>query len=103
MIAEFKDGRYNGIVDGRVLMKGTYTVERDVLNLVYEAPVLRGYVAGQVYRHRWNIFRDSLTFSRVSGSDADLVLLIKPLVRVASAREEARRQFACPLEAGCRC
>ncbi len=82
VIAEFKDGRYRGIVDGRVLMKGTYTVEGDILNLVYEAPVLRGYVAGQVYRHRWNVFRDSLTFSRVAGSDADLVLTVNSLTRV---------------------
>jgi Bacterial extracellular solute-binding protein, family 7 len=82
LIAEFKAGRYRGIVDGRVLTKGTYTVEGDVLNLVYQAPVLRGYVVGQVYRHRWSVFRNSLTFSRVVGSDADLVLLVKPLTRV---------------------
>ena len=82
LIAEFEHGRYRGMVDGRVMTKGTYTVEGDVLNLVYEAPTLPGYVAGQVYRHRWNVFRDRLTFSRVSGSDADRVLLVKPLTRV---------------------
>ena len=82
LIAEFEHGRYRGTVDGPVMTKGTYTVEGDVLNLVYEAPTLPGYVAGQVYRHRWNVFRDRLTFSRVSGSDADRVLLVKPLTRV---------------------
>ena len=31
---------------------------------------------------RWNVYRDTLTFSRVPGSDADCVLLVNPLTRV---------------------
>ena len=81
-VVEFKGGRYKAITAGRVVAKGTYTVEGDVMSLVFVAPVLRGYVAGQVYRHRWNIYRNSLTFSRAPGSDADLVLLVNPLTRV---------------------
>jgi hypothetical protein len=80
---EFKGGRFRLIVPaGTVVGKGTYTVEGDVMRLVYEAPAPLGYVAGQVYQHRWNIYRDLLTFSRVPGSDADLVLLVNPLTRI---------------------
>ena len=82
LIVEFANGRYRGIVGGRVVVKGTYTVSGDVMSLVLDAPVPTGYVAGHVYRHRWNVFRDSLTFSRVAGSDFDGVLLANSLTRV---------------------
>jgi hypothetical protein len=35
-----------------------------------------------VYRQRWNVYRDSLTFSRFHDSDADVVLLTNPLTRI---------------------
>ena len=41
-----------------------------------------GYIAGHVHRHRWSIYRDTLTFSRFPDSDARLVLLVNPLTRV---------------------
>jgi hypothetical protein len=62
---------------------GTYDVEGDVLSLVYEAfAPPAGYIAGNVYGHRWSVYRDSLTVSRFPDSDADFVLLVNPLTRV---------------------
>jgi TRAP-type C4-dicarboxylate transport system substrate-binding protein len=81
---EFEDGRFRVIIPGgRVVGSGTYDVEGDVLSLVYEtfAPPA-GYIAGHVLRHRWNVYRDTLTFSRFPDSDADLVLLVNPLTRI---------------------
>jgi TRAP-type C4-dicarboxylate transport system substrate-binding protein len=82
VIFEFAGGRYRAIAGGRVRASGTYTVEGDVMRLVHDAPASPGYVAGQVYQQRWSIYRDVLEFRRVPGSDADLVLLVKPLTRV---------------------
>jgi hypothetical protein len=82
VIYEFAAGRFRVIIpDARVVSRGTYTVEGDVLSLVYSALHPPGYVTGQVYRHRWSIYRNSLTFSRFPGSDADLVLLANPFTR----------------------
>ena len=81
-VAEFANGRYTGIANGRVVAKGKYTVSGDVMSLVYDAPVLAGYIAGNVYRHRWSVYRDTLTFSRFADSDADFVLLTNPLTRI---------------------
>jgi hypothetical protein len=82
VVYEFRNGRFRTLIDtGRVVGKGTYTVEEDQLNLVYAAPAPTGYAAGQVYRQRWILYRGSLEFSRVPGSDADGVLLVKPLAR----------------------
>jgi hypothetical protein len=81
---EFEDGRFRVIIPGgRVTGSGTYDVEGNVLSLVYEtfAPPA-GYIAGNVYRHRWNVYRDTLTVSRFADSDADFVLLVNPLTRV---------------------
>jgi TRAP-type C4-dicarboxylate transport system substrate-binding protein len=80
---EFADGRFRvSNPDRRLGARGRYTVKGDVLTLVYEPPTPRGYVAGQPYRHRWSIYRNLLTFSRVRGSDFDLILLLKPWTRV---------------------
>jgi TRAP-type transport system periplasmic protein len=81
VVFEFKRGRYRAIADGAVRIRGTYTVDGDVLNLVH-APGSAGYAAGQVYRQRWSVYRGRLTFRRVPGSDADLVLVVKPLAHV---------------------
>jgi len=81
-IAEFANGRYTGIADGRVVVRGKYTVSGDVVSLTYEAPVPPGLIVGNVYRHRWNVYRDTLTFSRFHDSDADLTLLTKPWIRI---------------------
>jgi TRAP-type C4-dicarboxylate transport system substrate-binding protein len=81
-IAQFANGRYTGIANGRVVAKGKYTVSGDVMSLVYDAPVLAGYIAGNVYRHRWSVYRDTLTFSRFPDSDADFVLLTNRLTRI---------------------
>jgi hypothetical protein len=51
------------------------------MNLVHTTPS-PGYATGQVYRQRWSIYRNTLTFSRAGGSDADFVLLVKPFTRV---------------------
>ena len=76
------NGRYSGTANGEVTVRGTYTVRGDVVSLVLDPPVPAGYVAGHVYRLRWNIYRDTLTFSRVTGSDWDGVLLTNPLTRI---------------------
>jgi TRAP-type C4-dicarboxylate transport system substrate-binding protein len=81
LVLEFRGGRYRAIGDGVVLVRGTYTVDGDVLNLVHP-PGSRGYAAGQVYRQRWSLYRGKLTFRRLPGSDVDLVLVVKPLTRV---------------------
>ena len=54
----------------------------DVMSLVFDAPVPAGVIAGNVYRQRWSVYRDTLTFSRFRDSDADLVLLTNPLTRI---------------------
>ena len=80
---EFKDGRYEAVAKGAGLVAtGRYSVEGDVMTLVYDAPAPRGYIAGNLYRQRWSIFRKSLRFSRVPRSDVDFVLLVNPLTRV---------------------
>jgi hypothetical protein len=81
-IAEFANGRYTWDFGGPFVMKGRYTVRGDVMSLVFDPPVLAGYIAGNVYRHRWNVYRDSLTFSRFHDSDADVALLTNPLTRI---------------------
>lgn len=65
-------------------MKGTYTVRGDVVSLVFDPPVPAGYIAGNVYRQRWNVdvYRDTLTFSHLRDSDADFVLLTNPWTRI---------------------
>jgi TRAP-type C4-dicarboxylate transport system substrate-binding protein len=75
-------GRYTGTANGEVTVRGTYTVRGDVVSLIFDPPVPVGYVAGHVYRLRWNVYRDTLTFSRVKGSDWDGVLLTNPLTRI---------------------
>ena len=83
VVYEFRAGRFRTIIpNGTAFGRGTYSVEGDVLSLVYDAPAPPGYIAGNVYRHRWSIYRDTLTFSRFPDSDADLVLLVNPLTRV---------------------
>jgi hypothetical protein len=80
---EFADGRFRTVIDnGLVFARGTYRVDGGVLQLVYAAPAPAGYVAGHVLRQRWLLYRGSLTFSRVPGSDWDGVLLVKPLTPV---------------------
>ena len=83
VVYEFRAGRFRTIIpNGTAFGRGTYSVEGDVLSLVYDAPAPPGYIAGHVHRHRWSIYRDTLTFSRFPDSDADLVLLVNPLTRV---------------------
>jgi hypothetical protein len=65
-----------------VVATARYTVEGDVMSLVYDAPAPPGYVPGNVYRQHWSIFRKSLRFSRVPGADVDFVLIVNPLRRV---------------------
>ena len=81
VVFEFTGGRYRMIAGGAVRARGTYSVEGDVLDLVYP-PGTVGYAAGQVYRQRWSVYRGTLTFRRVPGTDADLLLLVKPFTRV---------------------
>jgi TRAP-type C4-dicarboxylate transport system substrate-binding protein len=76
------NGRYTGTANGGVVVRGTYAVRGDVVSLVYDPPVPAGLVARHVYRLRWNIYRNTLTFSRVTGSDWDGVLLTNPLTRI---------------------
>jgi TRAP-type C4-dicarboxylate transport system substrate-binding protein len=82
MIAEFANGRYTGDFGGPYPVKGRYTVRGDVMNLVLDPPVPAGYIAGNVYRLRWNVYRDTLTFSRFRDSDWDAALLTNPLTRI---------------------
>jgi TRAP-type C4-dicarboxylate transport system substrate-binding protein len=80
---EFDRGRYRAVADGIGLVAtGRYTVDGDVMSLVYDAPAPAGYVAGYAYRQRWNIFRKSLRFSRIPAADVDFVLIVNPLQRV---------------------
>jgi hypothetical protein len=81
---EFANGRHRVTIAGAVLGKGTYSVEGDVVSVVYKAPPPSGLVAGQVYRQRWSVYRNRLTFARDPGSDANLLLLVNPLTRVRS-------------------
>ena len=80
-VFEFRDGDYRVTAGGAVRIRGTYTVDGDVLNLVHPRRSY-GYAAGQVLRLRWSVYRGSLTFRRLLGSDPDLLLLVKPLTRV---------------------
>jgi hypothetical protein len=75
-------GRYTGTANGRVVVRGTYKVNGEVLSLVYDPPVPAGLIAGNVYRLRWNVYRDTLTFSRFRDSDWDAALLANPLTRI---------------------
>ena len=75
--------RYEAVAKGAGLVAtGRYSVEGDVMTLIYDAPAPGGYIAGNLYRQRWSIFRKSLSFSRVARSDVDFVLLVNPLTRV---------------------
>ena len=80
--AVFANGRYTGIVNGRVVVRGKYTVNGDVMSLVFDAPVPAGVIAGNVYRQRWNVYRDTLTFTGFRDSDADVILLLNPWTRI---------------------
>jgi hypothetical protein len=75
-------GRYTGTANGRVVVRGTYKVDGDVLSLVYDPPVPAGLIPGNVYRLRWNVYRGTLTFSRFHDSDWDGALLANPLTRI---------------------
>ena len=80
--AVFANGRYTGIANGKVAVRGKYTVNGEVMSLVFDTPVPAGVIAGNVYRQRWSVYRDTLTFTRFRDSDADLVLLTNPLTRI---------------------
>jgi TRAP-type C4-dicarboxylate transport system substrate-binding protein len=84
LIVQFaSNGRYTATAAaGTVVVRGTYSVRGDVMSLVFHPPVPSGYVARHVYRLRWNIYRDRLTFSRLPGSDWDGVLLTNSLTRI---------------------
>jgi TRAP-type C4-dicarboxylate transport system substrate-binding protein len=82
MIAEFANGRYAADFGGGFGVRGRYTVRGDVMSLVLDPPVPAGAIAGNVYRLRWNVYRDTLTFSRFRDSDWDAALLTNPLTRI---------------------
>jgi TRAP-type C4-dicarboxylate transport system substrate-binding protein len=75
-------GRHKGIdlETGKVLSTGTYEVEGDVVRLVFESGVAVQF--GRVYSLRWSVYRDSLTFTAIPGSEPLIALVLTPWKRV---------------------
>ena len=63
---EFADGRFRGKGDtgSGTSAHGTYTVDGDVLTLVFESGA--AVQIGRPYRLRWSVYRDSLAFAPIS-------------------------------------
>jgi len=78
----FDHGRQRGIdlESGKVLSSGTYEVDGDIVRLVFESGV--AVQLGRVYSLRWSIYRDSLTFAPVPGSEPLILLVMRPWKRV---------------------
>jgi hypothetical protein len=55
-------------------------VEGEVVRLVFETGV--GLQLGRPYELRWNVYRDTLTFSAVPGREPLLAFLTAPYTRV---------------------
>jgi TRAP-type C4-dicarboxylate transport system substrate-binding protein len=77
--AEFRHGRFR-FHGERGSAEGTYSVDGDVIRLVFETGI--ALQLGRTYELEWNVYRDSLTFSAVPGSEALLAFLTAPYRRV---------------------
>jgi TRAP-type C4-dicarboxylate transport system substrate-binding protein len=76
VVYEFANGRFTGNSGER----GTYEIDANVVHLVFETG--RFVQLGEVYSLGWSVYRDSLTFSRVPGSEPLQAIVIKPWTRV---------------------
>jgi hypothetical protein len=80
--AEFAEGRFRFQGDpGRdISATGTYTLAGDIIRLVFETGI--ALQLGRPYELRWNIYRDSLTFSAAPGREPLVGFLTEPYTRV---------------------
>jgi TRAP-type C4-dicarboxylate transport system substrate-binding protein len=80
--ADFHDGRFRfaGDPGSGKSATGTYVLDGDVVRLTFET----GFALqlGRVYELGWNVYRDSLTFTAVPGSEPLLAFLTAPYRRV---------------------
>jgi TRAP-type C4-dicarboxylate transport system substrate-binding protein len=78
----FDHGRHRGLdlETGKVLSTGTYEVDGDVVRLVFASGV--AVQLGRVYSLRWSVYRDSLRFEAVPGSEPLIALVLRPWSRV---------------------
>ena len=80
--AEFADGRFRfrGDPGSGKSAVGTYSVQGDVIRLVFETGA--ALQLGRPYELRWSVYRDALMFSAVPGSEPLLAFLTAPYTRV---------------------
>jgi TRAP-type C4-dicarboxylate transport system substrate-binding protein len=75
----FAGGRFRADLGAGNIAIGTYDVEGDVVSLVFERGI--AVQLRRVYQLKWSVYRDSITYSTVPGSEPLLALLIKPWKR----------------------
>ena len=80
--AEFADGSFTfqGDPGSGNSATGTYTLDGDTIRLVFATGV--GLELGTPFDLRWNVYRDSLTFSAAPGREALRAFLTEPYTRV---------------------
>jgi TRAP-type C4-dicarboxylate transport system substrate-binding protein len=80
--AEFRDGRFRfaGDPGSGKSATGTYVLDGDVVRLTFRTGV--ALQLGRVYELGWSVYRDSLAFTAVPGSEPLLAFLTAPYRRV---------------------
>ena len=80
--ADFHDGRvrFTGDPGSGRSSEGSYVADGDVLRLTFRTGV--ALQLGRVYELRWSVYRDSLTFGAVPGSEVLQAFLTAPYRRV---------------------
>jgi TRAP-type C4-dicarboxylate transport system substrate-binding protein len=80
--AEFADGhfRFQGDAGSDTSATGTYTLDGDIVRLVFATGIR--LQLGRPYELRWNVYRDSLTFSAAPGRETLLAFITEPYTRV---------------------
>jgi len=75
----FRAGRFRAELGGGNSAIGAYEVDGPVVSLVFERGI--GVQLGRVYQLRWSVYRDSITYAAVPGSEPLSAMLIKPWKR----------------------
>jgi len=79
---DFRDGRFRfaGDPGSGKSSTGTYVVDGDVIRMIFRTGI--ALQLGRVYELGWNVYRDSLTFTAVPGSEPLQAFLTAPYRRV---------------------
>jgi hypothetical protein len=81
-VVEFRDGHFSRLIPKPVLHNARFSVRGTLVTFVFPPPAPVGVVANRRYTMRWSIYRDRLTWSRVTGLPPLQAFFIEPWIRV---------------------